>query len=229
MEFQVGLENNYEGRSLAWVLGHPGCFTYGLDGESALDTVMQAVRDYAFWIERHGDFWLEMAEIRTKLVETWQVYDIDDDFARVDEGYSVNAWFLHDWKPLSEVDVQRGMKLLAWSRLDLLAAVQGLSPDIMDADHPGERWSIAGILNHVGGAEWWYLDRLGLAFPRQEVPDEPFERLETVRSRLFAVLPGMVGSGQVTGVDGEFWSPRKLLRRAVWHERDHTAHVRKLV
>lgn len=29
------------------------------------------------------------------------------------------------------------------------------------------------------------------------------------------------------GVEGEFWSPRKLLRRAVWHARDHTAHIRK--
>jgi hypothetical protein len=31
------------------------------------------------------------------------------------------------------------------------------------------------------------------------------------------------------GTDGEFWSPRKLLRRAVWHERDHTEHIRKLL
>jgi hypothetical protein len=31
------------------------------------------------------------------------------------------------------------------------------------------------------------------------------------------------------GTDGEFWSPRKLLRRAVWHERDHTGHIRKLL
>jgi hypothetical protein len=29
-------------------------------------------------------------------------------------------------------------------------------------------------------------------------------------------------------VDFEFWSPRKLLRRAVWHERDHTTHIRRL-
>jgi hypothetical protein len=34
---------------------------------------------------------------------------------------------------------------------------------------------------------------------------------------------------QVTGVDGELWSPRKVLRRALWHERDHTDHLRKVL
>jgi hypothetical protein len=30
-------------------------------------------------------------------------------------------------------------------------------------------------------------------------------------------------------VDGEFWSPRKALRRALWHERDHIDHINKLI
>ncbi len=34
--------------------------------------------------------------------------------------------------------------------------------------------------------------------------------------------------GAVAGVVGEFWSPRKLLLRAIRHERDHTAHIQKL-
>jgi hypothetical protein len=98
----------------------------------------------------------------------------------------------------------------------------------MDTKHTGERWSIDGILRHVGGAEWWYMDRLGLAIPREQVPDEPFERLEKVRAHLISVLPRLIGSAQVVGINGEIWSPRKLLRRAVWHERDHKAHIEKL-
>ena len=98
----------------------------------------------------------------------------------------------------------------------------------MSEDHPGERWSIAGIVKHVGGAEWWYLDRLGLAFPRDEVPADPFERIAAVRAHLIKVLPDLVGWQQVVGVDGELWSPRKLLRRACWHERDHNDHILRL-
>jgi hypothetical protein len=32
----------------------------------------------------------------------------------------------------------------------------------------------------------------------------------------------------VVDLVGEFWSPRKLLRRAVWHERDQSQQIRQL-
>ena len=42
-------------------------------------------------------------------------------------------------------------------------------------------------------------------------------------------LPRLAGANQVLGVDGEFWSPRKLLRCALWHELNHIAHIIKLL
>jgi len=33
---KVGVENNYEGRSLAWALDYPGCFDYGSNETEAL-------------------------------------------------------------------------------------------------------------------------------------------------------------------------------------------------
>ena len=230
MNYRVGLENNVEGRSLAWVLDHPGCYAYGADGEKAIISTAEALNEYAGWIESHGgECRLELESVNIVLEETWKAYDIDEDYKRVAQGYSVNAWFLDDWKPLTEEEVRWGLKLLAWSRQDLLSAVQGLSAEKLQVTYPGERWSISGILGHVGGAEWWYLDRLGLAQPRQAVPKDPFERLEVARERLEEALPSLAGSKQVAGVDGEFWSPRKLLRRAVWHERDHTSHIHQLL
>jgi hypothetical protein len=50
-----------------------------------------------------------------------------------------------------------------------------------------------------------------------------------VRAHLVKTLPDLVGSRRVLGVDGEFWSPRKMLRRALWHERDHREHIRKIL
>ncbi len=228
--YMVGLENNTEGRSQAWVLGHPGCFAYGTDGSRALQAVPQAIRDYYEWIAVHTSAsWQTGTDTENRLEETWECYTIDDNFELAQEGYEVNAWFRHDWRPLSTEEIDRGLLLLAWERQDLLKTVIDLSPVILARTYPGERWSIAGILNHIGGAEWWYQDRLGLAFPRLEVPDDPFQRLEKVRSNLDKVLPALAGSTQVVGVSGEFWSPRKLLRRAVWHEADHIVHIRKLL
>jgi len=228
--FRIGLENNTEGRSQVWVLGHPGCFAYGQDGPAALDAVPEAIQDYRLWIAAHtAENWLSDTGTEYRLEETWECYSINSDFELVQDGYEVNAWFRHDWIPLSGEDIQRGMLLLSWGRQELLKIASHLDSDTLDRTYPNERWSIAGILNHIGGAEWWYQDRLGLIFTRQDVPGEPFERLEKVRSNLIEALPGLVDSSKVVGVSGEFWSPRKLLRRAVWHEYDHIAHIRKLL
>jgi hypothetical protein len=212
------------------VLGHPGCFAYGKDGTEAILAVPHAIREYHDWISAHtSENWLVDSEVEFRLEETWECYTINDDYELAQEGYEVNAWFRHDWKPLSADDIQRGLLLLSWGRLELMKIVGGLNQDILNRTYPGERWSISGILKHIGGAEWWYQNLLGLAFHRSDVPDDPFLRLEKVRSKLNEVLPGLVGSKQVLGVSGEFWSPRKLLRRAVWHEYDHIAHIRKLL
>jgi hypothetical protein len=228
--YKVGLENNTEGRSQAWVLGHPGCFAYGVDGPAALQAVPQAIWDYRRWISSHSaDNWLPGSDIEYQLEETWECYTIDEHYELALEGYEVNAWFRHDWLPLVSEDIQHGLLLLSWGRQELLNTVGRLGNDTLDRTHLGERWTISGILSHIGGAEWWYLDRLGLAFPRAELPDEPFHRLEKVRLCLADSLPSLVGSTQVLGASGEFWSPRKLLRRAVWHEYDHIAHIKKLL
>lgn len=228
--FRVGLENNTEGRSLAWVLGHPGCFAFGADGPAALEAVPGAIRDYRRWISEHSSHsWLDGDEVGFILEETFECFTINDDFELDREGYEVNAWFLHDWKPLTGDDIQRGLLLLAWGREQLLNIVGSLTTEVLDRSYPGERWSIRGILNHIAVAEWWYQDRLGLVFPRQELPHDPFESLEKGRRALLIVLSGLEGSIQVVGFDGEFWSPRKLLRRAVWHEYDHIDHIRKLL
>lgn len=231
--FRIGLENGAEGRSQAWVLGHPGCFAYGADGQSALSAVPAAIQDYRSWIAAHStEVWFAGEEAQGndyQLEETWECYSISEDYELVQDGYEVNAWFRHDWKPLTQEDIRRGLLLLAWGREHLLQTVGNLDTETLIRTYPGERWSISGILRHIGGAEWWYQDRLGLAFERKTVPEEPFARLEKVRSHLVELLPGLAGSTQVVGMSGEIWSPRKLLRRAVWHEYDHIAHIRKLL
>jgi hypothetical protein len=230
MVLRIGIENGMEGRTLAWALEHPGCFSYGLDEHDALHRIPAAFQEYVYWIAQHDPQpWVAPVDQPVQVDETWEVYFIDDDFELSTERYEVNAWFLHDWKPLVEEDVSRGLKLLAWSRADLQNTVAGLDQETLDSKQPGERWSIAGILKHIGGAEWWYLDRLGLASPRSEVPEDPMARLDMVRALLERTLPELVGSRLVVGTDGEFWSPRKMLRRAVWHERDHAQHIRNLL
>ncbi|PIV27618.1 MAG: hypothetical protein COS37_02415 [Anaerolineae bacterium CG03_land_8_20_14_0_80_58_20] len=232
MKFRVGIENNNEGiRSIAWVLNHPGCFAYGGDEQESLANAFVAIREYARWLDEHEKTWIPVdVDIEPHVEQVWTDYTINEEFDRVEkDGYDVEPFFEHDWKPLTGTDIERGLKLLAWSHADLLAVLEKLTPEQWAFKKEGERWDIAGIVNHIGGAEWWYLDRLGLAFPRAEVPKEPLERIQKVRNLMNEALPTLKAVNRVAGVDGELWSPRKVLRRALWHERDHTEHIRKLL
>ena len=233
MLFHVGMENNNEGsRSIAWALEHPGCYAYGKDADAALAAFPAAVRAYSGWINKHEPSWLHVQNIESSVDGVWNNYAVNDKFDLVEpgeDGSAVESWFQYDWKPLTAEEIEQALKLLTWSRADLLKTIEGLSAEKLDQTYPGERWSINGILRHIGGAEWRYMDKLGRAFPQAELPKVPMERLEKVRKAFIEALPGWEGLKQVAGPEGEFWSPRKALRRSLWHERDHTEHIHKLI
>ena len=233
MIFRIGMENNNDDRSIAWALDHPGCFAYGQNSEEAQRNFIQAAYEYVAWIARHEEPWLD-EKVEVLVEETFEPYFVNSLFERVEPGkdtYMVESFFLNDWKPLAPHEIERALKLLAWSRADLLDLVKGLSPEKLTETYQNERWSILEILEHIGGAEWWYQERIGYPFPEDEkdVPEDPFERLAVVRSHFTALLLSLEGMDRVIGIEGEIWSPRKVLRRAIWHERDHTEHIRKLL
>jgi hypothetical protein len=51
MLIRIGIENNIEGRTLAWALDYPGCFAYGMDEAEALINLPKALLDYEHWIK----------------------------------------------------------------------------------------------------------------------------------------------------------------------------------
>jgi hypothetical protein len=233
MIFRIGMENNNDDRSIAWALDQPGCFAYGQDSEEAQKNFLQAAHEYIAWIARHEEPWLD-DDIELLLEETFEPYFVNSSFERVEPGkdtYMVESFFLNDWKPLASHEIERALKLLAWSRADLLDLVKRLSAEKLVETYLNERWPIYGILEHIGGAEWWYQQRIGYQFPEraEDLPFNPFERLTVVRNHFTSLLPKLVGMNKAIGIEGEIWSPRKVLRRAIWHERDHTEHIRKLL
>lgn len=230
MRIRLGIEMHRDGQTLAWALDHPGLFSSGAGEQAALDAFPAALTAYAGWINaKGGTLPFDPASVEHWVDEVFKTYQINQNYELADEGYEVNAFFRMDWKMLSAEEIASGLQLLAWTRQDLLDLLRGVDQQALSVKHPGERWDISGILRHLGGAEWWYLDRLGLAFPQADLAREPFARLEQVRQRLIQVFPTLAGVVNVLGVDGEVWSPRKLLRRTVWHELDHIGHIRRLL
>ncbi len=231
MIFRVGIENNNDGRSIAWALEHPGCFAYGGNANAACSNLETAIQKYATWIlKKEPNTWLNFDEIEINPEETWEVYSIDKNLDMVESGgYYVESFFRYDWKPLKREEVEHGIQMLGWTRDELLRIVARLSAEKLAAKYPGERWSINGILGHIGGAEWWYLSKLDPAMLEKEPSKEPMVRLKQSRDLFNRTLPKLIDVSQVVGDDGEFWSPRKILRRALWHELDHIEHIKKLI
>lgn len=231
MIVHIGVENNFEGRSLAWALDHPGCFAYGPDSSTAVIAMGRAIPEYIGWIEAQTSSpWFTPSDIDIRLDETWEDYYLDASYQRAASGMSVNAWFLNDWKPLSPDEVDRDAQLLAWGREELMNSIEGLEDVELDRTQPGEPKTIRGIIMHVATSNWWLLDRLDLASgPRSSLSKDVAERLHSQHERALAVLPSLAGLEKVVGKEGELWSPRKMLRRLVWHERDHAIHIGKVI
>lgn len=206
-----------ERRWVAHVLDLPGCFAQHRNREEAIAAIPRAIEEYIAWCARHRMrvSGLTGPMVVDEVIRAWTYEDADE----------VNAFFAADRPSLVEDELPEYQRLLTATREDLLASTDGLDREDLLVELPGERWPIAGILEHVANGEWWYLDRMGLASPRRELPDDPFERLDRVREHFLACLAELVKRTGVVAVAGELWSSRKVMRRALWHERDHTDHI----
>jgi hypothetical protein len=230
---KVGVENHYENRSLAWVLDYPGCFAYGSNETEALVRVPQALIAYKSWLEGFTeDSWLQdLADFDIRLVEVYECHSLNEQYEPAKQGMEVNAWFHHDWLPLDQDEIRKGLSVLSWAHQDLYELTAGLSVEQLDRNYEGERWSIRGILLHVADAELYYLNRLSLTnfVYKDLLVHGVWESLQFTLNQNQNILPKLAGKDDVRGRKGEFWSPRKILRRACWHALDHSQHIHRLI
>jgi len=209
-----------DGRWIAHIPDLPGCFASADERDTAIAAAPKAVEAYVGWCAGHG---IRVSGVSPPMVvsEVIRAWPYEPE-------YEVNAFFAADRPPVAVDELPDYQRLLAATRADLLQAVDGLSPDEFERAIPGERWPLSGIVHHVARSELWYLDRLGLAFPRNDLSPEPLEAIDQVRRHTIATLRQLSGYNGVVALAGEIWSARKVLRRTLWHERDHTEHILKL-
>jgi predicted RNase H-like HicB family nuclease/uncharacterized damage-inducible protein DinB len=227
--YDVYLEEAPDGATLALILDLPGCFASGMNREEALARLQQAVADYHAWLRRHDDY--------TPEVHGPFVFQVRETFQITYEGdYEINSFFAPDAEPASEEDIEWALALLGWQREDVLERVHGLSDEVLDwkpADDPGVL-SVRQCLDHIAQAEVWYMGRLDERPPNIVVADLPgptVDRLQRVRQA--AVMRVQTYPKELRGAifthQGERWSLRKALRRAVWHERDHLNQIDEML
>jgi uncharacterized damage-inducible protein DinB len=233
MQIKIGLEEKNENRYIAWALDYPGCFGYGESEAEAIIRFPQDFLAYQSWINFKAgkQSWLwQIQDLDIRLAERFDNYYSDEPLQAQKGKELVGAWFQSDRRPLTAPEIEQAAKILEWSRKDLLDLWESIAPAAMNIRLAGERWTIAEIFKHIANSEHWYLDQIGKAQYREiDLPISALERLLTVRENLLAVLPQFEGLECIQETRGELWSPRKVIRRAVWHEKDHLVHIQKIL
>ncbi len=224
MLYHLGLEDMEPGHWIAYVFELPGCFSSAMDAETAIANAPDRIATRLNWLEEKGlGTPHRNGFIQVEVAETFNSWPSSDD-------YVVNAFFERDRPPLTKAEVEQAIPLLNHSRKELMAVAAKIPANKLHEPNEGAaRGSIAGTLEHIAWAEWWYFSQLDMAFARSEMPADPFGKLDKSRQNTLAQLPKLAGDARVVEHSGEQWSARKILRRTLWHEADHTAHIQKLI
>lgn len=234
--YSAYLETANDGRCLAHVLALPGCIIRASSRREALDGLPQAIRDHCDWLRRHG----EAAPCAGESIQIEVAKEITGS-GPFDPGDAA-ALFPPDLEPVTPDEMEQHFRLMGCARTDLLAPVEGLSDEILDWQRDPRVFTIRHLLRHLGNAEEWYVSRL---VPPETLPPEwdgdenlpLFEFLEMERRTAVARLRQLTGAER-SGVfyptrwtkhPEEAWTARKALRRALEHERQHTAQARRIL
>ena len=235
MPYNVYLEMNPAGTTLAHIPELPGLCLRGDSQEAALAALPQAIDSYFQWLQQHGE------PLPRPDTITWQVVETIHDFGPFQRGDKA-ALFAADKAPLSREALETHLRYAGYGRADLLALTRHLPEQLLEWQPNDQTMSIRQILSHVGGSAQWYVSRLVEAEtlpPEWEHDDElgvfDFLALQqrTVSQRLRQLteeeLVQVTFPAMWSYHPDEMWTARKALRRLVEHELEHVAQVRQVL
>jgi hypothetical protein len=131
-------------------------------------------------------------------------------------------------------DIRRTLRLLDYSRSDLLNLTSELDRSMLRWKAGGGPRTIGNCLRHIAMVEWWYTTRLDIALPT-DFPGDTFELLgytrELARWNLLSLSKEKRSRVFQPRRDPSplcnLWTARKVLRRFVDHERLHSNYIRR--
>jgi predicted RNase H-like HicB family nuclease len=207
----VGLEEAPDGTCMAHGLNIPGLVAGGPTPEAALDALQPTLVEWLGFLASAGEPVPPPSDELEIAVDEWVRGE-----PSVARGES-DACFEADRAPLSHDEVQRGLRILGSLRGRLLPHIRRARDEDLERIGTGE-WNARVILDELARAQWWTLTRLG-ASPLAQVPDRVVARLDTAMALAVQQLTTLrAGSEEPLVLEGEAWTPRKVLRRLLWLE-----------
>ena len=186
----------------------PGASARGETIEEAKEKIRDAVKEYVRLLRDVGEQVPRYSE------------GIELEFEEVD-----GTTFLTDYDGLRPNEMETLFRWMAISRQELMDLVKELPEKMMDYKANEEAGSIREILCHLAESDLWFTDRL------MQWPEAPLFRLAAARGVALERLRDMSEErrASVTTFEGEDWTPRKVVRRMLEHEREHIHEIRDLL
>ncbi len=227
----VYVEVRRDGRAMAHAYTLPGCISKGKSMEEALAGIGKEIGLYYSWLKSH--------KVPLKETEEWELIEAKEGIAPFESGDAAEL-FTPDLEPPEDEEVEEYLRRMSFSRQDLLSLVTPLREEELKCTREGTSRTIEAILYHVARAEEWYISRLGPISELHQFASfqgTVFNYLAAVRrmavKRLSALSPleraTVYRLPEFTQHPEEPWTMRKVLRRFLEHEREHTQNIVRLL
>jgi predicted RNase H-like HicB family nuclease/uncharacterized damage-inducible protein DinB len=193
---------------VAHVPALPGASARGETTQQARENIRNAIEEYLALLRDVGE----------QVPKTGE--DVHLEFEEVD-----SSTFLTDYDILHPNEMETLFRWMAISRQELMDLVKSLPEGALGWKADEETPSIRDILCHMAESDLWYTDRL------KQWPEAPLFRLAATRGVALERLRALSDEelGRVTVHEGQEWTPRKIVRRMLEHEREHIAQLRQLL
>lgn len=205
---RVGLEEGADGMLMAHALNLPGCVAIGASPGQAMAEFERSLRLWLQFLASNGERVPAADEEIQVSVDEWIATD-----ARVGGAVST-ALFEADLPPLTQEEAELGVRRLGDIRGRLLAPMRRRRDLNLDVPAPMTSATVRQVLEELARAQWMLLSRLG-ASPMAGAPDHTLARLDTAAALVvdrMTTLPDDARARRLE-LDGEEWTPRKVLRR----------------
>jgi predicted RNase H-like HicB family nuclease len=215
---------DFAGDWIGWIEGFPGATSQGATPEEVVRQAPTAMLEYVQWLQRH-------AEPVPPRLQNESSYGLRPEIAAIhhpraaQEGVEIHGFFAPDRRPLDAEELAQYLRLFRFACADLRSAVCALPPDEWDSAPFGGK-SVRTILQHLAASERDLLRCLGVE-PQLESTLDPRVSLEDMHHEFEKAVETVSQSqrGEAVLIQGERWTLRKILRRAVWHTRYHAIQI----
>lgn len=193
---------------VAHVPALPGATARGKTVEEAKAKIRDAIRDYLTVLYEAGE---SVPEPDAKLTLKFEEVR--------------GTTLLTDYDALHPNEMEALLRWLAISRQELMSLVKDLPQETLAWKPDEETPSINEILYHIAEADLWYTDRL------KKWPESALFRLAAARGVALERLRALTEKewAGMTTYDGQKWTPRKIIRRILEHEREQIERIRALL